>query len=295
VAIAAATASLGWFGLAVALDPKDLPALQATVHEMCVQPDRKGDYLQLEGDLNAEATLRIVGLQASGKITQEAWNGISQRLDRYKTDPRECAISIVGLLAPLLSGPKPENANPVMEVSLDDSGISLINRGGRAFNVEEQDDARFWAECRYSFPINVLRVIVNPKRATEGVIRFWELRGLRNGLAKLVGLIGEKFPNSPKCDIFTCPVSANFRMRISVDYEGAGRTAYRQYFGISCHALGKIGLCETLELSPSEYNGFFSVHDVTIPVRYVSLSSFDDEAIKSAINSCPKPSELRLP
>jgi hypothetical protein len=101
------TASLlvGVAGQAGALEPKDLAALQASVHDMCVQPDRKGDYLKVDGDLNAGATLRVVGLQATGKITKETWDGISQRLDQYKTDPRECAVSIVGLLAPLLKGP----------------------------------------------------------------------------------------------------------------------------------------------------------------------------------------------
>ena len=88
-----------------ALEPKDLPALQASVHDMCVQPDRKGDYLKVDGDLNAGATLKVVGVQATGKITKETWEGINQRLDQYKTDPRECAVSIVGLLAPLLKGP----------------------------------------------------------------------------------------------------------------------------------------------------------------------------------------------
>ena len=104
LAILIATASLGWFRAADALDPKDLPALRASVHDMCVQPDRKGDYLKVDGDLNAEATLRVVGVEASGKITKEEWNGVSQKLDQYKTDPRECAVSLVGLLAPLLSG-----------------------------------------------------------------------------------------------------------------------------------------------------------------------------------------------
>jgi hypothetical protein len=96
---------IGLSGQVEALDPKDLPALQAAVHEFCVQPDRKGDYLKIEGDLDAGATLKIVGLGATGKVTKETWDGINQRLDQYKTDPRECAISMVGMLAPLLTTP----------------------------------------------------------------------------------------------------------------------------------------------------------------------------------------------
>jgi hypothetical protein len=105
LAIAAAGLAVGATGRAGAVEPKDLFALQTTVHEMCVQPDRKGDYLKVDGDLSAGATLRVVGVQATGRITKETWEGISQRLDQYKTDPRECAVSIVGLLAPLLKGP----------------------------------------------------------------------------------------------------------------------------------------------------------------------------------------------
>lgn len=102
---------VGLFGqVGAALGTKDLPALQAAVHEMCVQPDRKGDYLKVEGDLDAGATFKIEGVQATGKITRETWDGINQRLDQYKTDPRECAIRMVGLLAPLLTTNAPSSA-----------------------------------------------------------------------------------------------------------------------------------------------------------------------------------------
>ena len=85
---------------AEALDGKDLQNLTATVHEMCVQPDRKGSYLKVDGDLNAGAILTVVGVKGEGKITKEDWEGISQRLDQYKTDPRACAIQVLGILIP---------------------------------------------------------------------------------------------------------------------------------------------------------------------------------------------------
>jgi hypothetical protein len=101
-------ASLVWaIGLgaqAQTLDSSGLAALQSAVREMCVQPDRKGNYLRVEGDLNAGATLRVVGVNGQGKVTKEDWDGISQRLDQYKTDPRACAISLVGILVPILVG-----------------------------------------------------------------------------------------------------------------------------------------------------------------------------------------------
>jgi hypothetical protein len=37
---------------AKACDPSDLAAIQTAVHNVCVQPDQKGQYLKVEGDLN---------------------------------------------------------------------------------------------------------------------------------------------------------------------------------------------------------------------------------------------------
>ncbi len=70
---------------------------------MCVQPDRRGAYLQLEGDLNAGATVKIAG--ASGQVSREDWDGINQRLDQYKTDPWDCAVQVLKILAPLILKP----------------------------------------------------------------------------------------------------------------------------------------------------------------------------------------------
>lgn len=84
---------------AQALDEKGLAALVSAVHNICVQPDQKGKYLKIEGDLSAGAILKIVGVSGAGKITKEDWEGISQRLDEYKTDPRACAESITPVLA----------------------------------------------------------------------------------------------------------------------------------------------------------------------------------------------------
>src|SRR5262249_29906054 len=80
-----------------------LVALQAAVRDMCVQPERRGTYLQLQGDLNVGATLKVLGVDAQGKVTKNEWDGITQRLDQYKTDPRACTIGLVAILAPILS------------------------------------------------------------------------------------------------------------------------------------------------------------------------------------------------
>jgi hypothetical protein len=58
---------------AKAFDTKDMVTLQGVVHEICVQPDRKGTYLKYEGDLSAGATLKIAGINGTGKVTKEEW------------------------------------------------------------------------------------------------------------------------------------------------------------------------------------------------------------------------------
>lgn len=81
-------------------------ALRETVRELCVSPDRTGDYLQVEGDAKAglPVVVKLIKGNITGKVSYEAWKGIPITLDRYKTDPRECAVKIVGLLAPSFGG-----------------------------------------------------------------------------------------------------------------------------------------------------------------------------------------------
>jgi hypothetical protein len=105
-AVAVLIAGVGLSMEANAFDQNDLTALQTAVHNICVQPDQKGEYLKIEGDLNVGATLKIVGVGGSGKITKESWDGISQKADQYKTDPRACAASITPILVNAMTAPK---------------------------------------------------------------------------------------------------------------------------------------------------------------------------------------------
>ena len=88
-----------------ALSNSDLTSLKDAVREMCLFPDRSGDYLQTEGEIKAgtPVTIKIVKAELSGKIAYENWNGIPITLDKYKTDPRQCAIEILKILQPALS------------------------------------------------------------------------------------------------------------------------------------------------------------------------------------------------
>ena len=90
---------------AFALDASELASLRTTVREICVTPDRIGDYLKTEGEVKvgAPVIVKIITGGLSGKLSYEKWNGISIAADKYKTDPRECAIEILKILQPALT------------------------------------------------------------------------------------------------------------------------------------------------------------------------------------------------
>lgn len=81
---------------------RNLDQLQKMIHDLCVTPDKRGSFLTVEGDLSADATLKVVGLAGKAKINKQEWEGINQTLDKYTTDPRACAISMMQILAPIV-------------------------------------------------------------------------------------------------------------------------------------------------------------------------------------------------
>ena len=88
-----------------ALTNDQLKSLQSSIREMCVQPDRIGDVLKVEGNANVGADLifKIGSANLEGKMSYEKWNGISVEVDKYKTDPRQCAIEMLKILLPAFS------------------------------------------------------------------------------------------------------------------------------------------------------------------------------------------------
>lgn len=107
-----ATSAGGIISEANALDRQDLDAIDKAVQHICVQPSQKGTYLKIEGDLNIGATLKIAGVNGNGKISKEIWDGISQAADRYKTDPRQCAMTITPTLTAAMNLPNGSSSNP---------------------------------------------------------------------------------------------------------------------------------------------------------------------------------------
>lgn len=82
------------------LSSEQLKEVTPTILQLCLHPDRKGDYLSVKGRTGANVIFKIVGIEAEGEITHQKWNGISIALDKYGDSPRQCAVEILKLLAP---------------------------------------------------------------------------------------------------------------------------------------------------------------------------------------------------
>ncbi|BAM92143.1 hypothetical protein S58_61690 [Bradyrhizobium oligotrophicum S58] len=123
---------------AFALDGSELSSLTNTVREMCVHPDRVGDYLKTEGEVKvgAPVLIKIINADLSGKIDYEKWRGISITADKYKTDPRQCSIEILKILMPELHSGRQGN---VTQSTDGPCSPAIANVGG---NVTVKGDCK---------------------------------------------------------------------------------------------------------------------------------------------------------
>lgn len=80
------------------IDGESLREITTAVRDMCLHPDRRGNFLRVEGEADAGVILRFVGTQIAGTIQYENWEGINQRVDEYQMDPRECAVQVLTIL-----------------------------------------------------------------------------------------------------------------------------------------------------------------------------------------------------
>lgn len=94
------------------LNERDLQTITTAVREMCQHPDRRGNLVKVQGEADAGVILKFIGAELSGTIEKIAWEGINQDVDKYKTDPRECAIQVLGKLLIHFS-PKDEEITPL--------------------------------------------------------------------------------------------------------------------------------------------------------------------------------------
>jgi hypothetical protein len=106
-----------------------LKSLQDAIKEMCLFPDRAGNYLSVGGEVKVglPVAVKIVKGDLSGKISYDSWKGIPITLDKYKTDPRQCAVEMTKLLLPSFQ-------TQVMKTSGD--GSPIITGTGPAAKVD---------------------------------------------------------------------------------------------------------------------------------------------------------------
>lgn len=118
---------------AQALTTDQLKSLQETVREMCLLPDRAGNYLSVQGEAKAglPVAVKIVKGEIVGKISYETWKGIPITLDKYKTDPRQCSLEMMRLLLPSFQTPA---------ISTTGDGSPVITGTGSAANIDIKVD-----------------------------------------------------------------------------------------------------------------------------------------------------------
>lgn len=126
-------------GNAIALTQKELKTLQDSVKEMCLFPDRTAEYLKVEGNAKAglPVAVKIVKGELSGNISYGTWTGIPVTLDKYKTDPRQCAQEMMRILVPAFSTKAKPNSISPKAVQTDLAGTggpggsgTIIGSGG---------------------------------------------------------------------------------------------------------------------------------------------------------------------
>ena len=77
-----------------------LDAVADMVMKICLHPDNRGHYIQVEveGDTDSKALINIpdlLGIELSGKVEIETWNGIKEKLAKYRNYARICAIKVL--------------------------------------------------------------------------------------------------------------------------------------------------------------------------------------------------------
>jgi hypothetical protein len=73
------------------------------VDHMCRDASSVGEVVSYEGSLDAGATLKVVGVGATGKVTKEQWKNIEQKYGEFRGTPTICNIEMFKLILPLFS------------------------------------------------------------------------------------------------------------------------------------------------------------------------------------------------
>ena len=118
------------------IDTESLTHITNAVRDMCLHPDRRGNFIQVEGEADAGILVKIVGANLSGTIKHESWEGINQRVDQYKTDPRACTVQVLPIII--------ENFKPRTQDALTTEEVQgLLEEIIQEFEISHVERSRF--------------------------------------------------------------------------------------------------------------------------------------------------------
>jgi hypothetical protein len=89
------------------LSKDDRDELFQRIDHMCRDASPVGEVVTYEGSLDAGATARVVGVDATGKINKEQWKNIEQKYGEVRSTPTVCNIEMAKLIVPLFGDKKP--------------------------------------------------------------------------------------------------------------------------------------------------------------------------------------------
>ena len=91
-----------------ALSKQDRDELFQRIDHMCRDASSVGEVVTYEGSLEAGATLKVFGVDATGKINKEQWKNIEQKYGEVRSNPTICNIEMFKLIIPLFGEKVPE-------------------------------------------------------------------------------------------------------------------------------------------------------------------------------------------
>jgi hypothetical protein len=140
------------------LSKQDREELFQRIDHMCRDASSVGEVVTYEGSLDAGATLKVVGLDAKGKINKEQWKNIEQKYGELRTNPTICNMEMFKLILPLFdlqaktpagnATPDPDHIakHPKESKKLLSSFITQWQKF-RPQDIEHNDKARLWKKA----------------------------------------------------------------------------------------------------------------------------------------------------
>lgn len=88
------------------LSKQDRDELFQRIDDMCRDASPVGEVFTYDGSLDANATLKVAGVDAKGKVNKEQWRNIEQKYGETRTNPTICKFEMLKLIVPLFEQPK---------------------------------------------------------------------------------------------------------------------------------------------------------------------------------------------